>query len=82
MTDCLSDGDRATHIARFVGVVQKMVEESGDPTGFDAAKWTAAFLARPNHALGGQLPSECMRTEEGRAIIERLLLSMQSGTYL
>jgi len=82
MTDCFNEGDRATYIARLVGIVQKMVDESGDPTGFDAANWTAAFLARPNHALGGQLPSECLRTEEGRAIVERLLLSMQSGAYL
>ena len=82
MTDRLTESDRAAHIARLVGIVQRMVEESGDPTGFDAAHWTAAFLARPNHALGGHLPSECMRTERGRAIVERLLLSMQSGAYL
>lgn len=82
MTDRQPEGDRAGHIARLVGIVQKMVEESGDPTGFDAAHWTAAFLARPNHALGGQPPSEYMTTEEGRAIVERLVLSMQSGAYL
>jgi len=66
MIDRLTESDRAAHTARLVGIVQKMVEESGDATGFDVAHWTAAFLARPNHALGGQLPSECMGTEEGR----------------
>ena len=82
MTDRPTDSDRAAHIARLVGIVQKMVEESGDPTGFDAARWTAAFLARPNHALGGELPSGYMRRGEGRAIVERLVLTMQSGAYL
>jgi hypothetical protein len=76
------ESDSAADVARLVGIVQRMVEESGDPTGFDAMLWTTAFLARPNHALAGQLPSEYMKTEEGRAIVERLVLNMQSGAYL
>lgn len=82
MTDRLTESDRAANIVRLVGIVQRMVEESGDAAGFDAAHWTAAFLARPNHALGGQLPIECMRTQEGHAIVERLVLNMQCGAYL
>lgn len=82
MTDRLTENDRAANVARLVGIVQRMVEESGDPAGFDAAHWTATFLERPNHALGGQLPIEFMRTEQGHAVVERLVLNMQCGAYL
>lgn len=82
MNDRLTEGDHAANIARVIGIVQRMVKESGDPTGFDAARWTAAFLARPNHAMGGQQPLEYMQIQEGYAIVERLVLNMQCGAYL
>lgn len=82
MTDRLTESDRAANIVRLVGIVQRMIDESGDPAGFDAAHWTARFLARPNPALGWQLPIELMRTEQGYAVVEHLDLSMQCGVYL
>jgi hypothetical protein len=65
----------------LVTQVQTMVEESGDPEGFDAAGWTCAWLVEPNPALGGQLPAECMATGEGRARVSNLLAMAQSGAY-
>ena len=73
--------DRERAIGRLTSRVQTIVEESGNLEGFDAARWTAAFLLRPMRALGGKTPSEFMDTEEGQALIENLLLRMQSGAY-
>ncbi len=73
--------DRELAIGQLVRRVQTIVEESGNPVGFDAARWMAAFLLRANPALGGKAPNELLGTEEGQALIESLILRMQTGAY-
>jgi len=72
---------------RFVGLeslieqVQAMVEESGNPAGFDAAKWLGEWLEQPLPALGGRKPSEYLDTVTGQQYISSLIARMQSGAY-
>jgi putative toxin-antitoxin system antitoxin component (TIGR02293 family) len=72
---------------RFVGLeslidqVQAMVEESGDPKGFDAAKWLGEWIEQPLPALGGDKPSEYLDTVTGQQHISSLIARMQSGAY-
>ena len=68
-------------MARLVGQAQAMIEESGDPTGFNAAEWVAQWLARPVGALGGRRPGELMDTAEGQALVSNLLNRAVSGAY-
>jgi putative toxin-antitoxin system antitoxin component (TIGR02293 family) len=68
-------------IARLVGQVQTMVEESGNPEGFNAADWLATWLKTPLAALGNTPPSAIMDTSEGQAIVSNLLARVQSGAY-
>lgn len=75
------ESERALGVARLVGQVEKIVAESGRPAGFDAAKWTAQWLERPNNALGGQSPGEFLDTADGRALVAGLVGQMQSGAY-
>ena len=75
------ESERALGIARLVGQVQKVVAESGESKGFDAAQWAAAWLARPNQALDGKPPGEFMDTADGRALVSGLIAQMQSGAY-
>jgi putative toxin-antitoxin system antitoxin component (TIGR02293 family) len=75
------ESERALGIARLVGQVEKIVSESGDVVGFDAAKWTALWLERPNNALGGRSPGEFLDTADGRALVAGLVAQMQSGAY-
>jgi putative toxin-antitoxin system antitoxin component (TIGR02293 family) len=75
------DGERLLGVARLVGQVQTMVNESGDPQGFDAAAWVADWLVTPNAALGGQMPSELMDTHAGQGLVSQLLAQAQSGAY-
>lgn len=72
---------RAPHIARLVGLVEKIVTESGNPENFDAARWTARWLSRPSPALGGRRPAELMRTPDGQRVVESIVARMQSGAY-
>ncbi|MFT4439255.1 MbcA/ParS/Xre antitoxin family protein [Caballeronia sp. 15715] len=67
--------------ADLVHQVQKMVTESGEPEGFEAGQWLAAWMERSVPALGGRRPVEYMDTVEGRALISQLLAMMQSGAY-
>jgi putative toxin-antitoxin system antitoxin component (TIGR02293 family) len=75
------ESERVMGIARLVGQVDEIVRTSGDPEGFDAAKWVAAWLDRPQAALGGKRPAELMDTAEGRGIVSGLVAQMQSGAY-
>ena len=58
-----------------------MVEESGDPRGFNAAPWVARWLEEPLAALGGRKPRELMDTAEGQAVVSNMLARAQSGAY-
>jgi putative toxin-antitoxin system antitoxin component (TIGR02293 family) len=75
------DSSRVLGMARLVGQVQAIVEESGTPAGFDSAKWVAHWLEQPLPALGGRCPAEFMDTSEGQAIVAQLVARMQSGAY-
>lgn len=75
------ESERALGIARLVGQVEQIVAESGTAIGFDAARWTAAWLEAPNTALGGRPPGEFMDTADGRALVSGLVEQMQSGAY-
>jgi uncharacterized protein (DUF2384 family) len=68
-------------VSALVALVQRVVVESGDPAGFDAAAWTARWLSRPVPALGGRCPMDYLDTQEGRALLETLIMRMQSGAY-
>ena len=69
------------HVSALAAVVQHVVDESGDPAGFDALAWTTRWLAQPLPALGWACPIEHMSTPEGRALLESLIMRMQSGAY-
>lgn len=75
------ESERVLGIARLVGQVQAMVEESGDPAGFNAAQWVARWLEEPLAALGGRSPGQLMDTAEGQAIVSNVLARAQSGAY-
>ena len=76
-----SDSDLSTHTARLVGQVQQIVQESGNPEGFDAGRWVEQFLDTPHPALGGRRPADLMRTNEGSRMVSTLVAQMQSGAY-
>lgn len=69
------------HLAALAAVVQRIVTESGDPTGFDAVAWTERWIRESVPALGGASPSDYMDTAEGRELVKTLILQMQSGAY-
>lgn len=69
------------HVSALVALVQRVVDESGDPVGFDARAWTTRWLRRQMPALGGACPAEYMATPDGRALLETVIKRMQSGAY-
>lgn len=68
-------------MARLVGLVAKIVSESGNADDVEVARWTARWLDRPNPALGGRLPGELMDTADGRQMVASLITRMQSCAY-
>lgn len=61
--------------------VQRMVEESGNPDGFDVRPWLLNWLHSPTQALGGRCPADYLHTPEGVDLIARFLASAQTGAY-
>ena len=76
-----SEGERVLGVAKLVGQLQVMVEESGDPEEFDAAAWISRWLREPVPALGGQRPLDLLDTMEGQALVSGTLAKLQSGAY-
>lgn len=72
---------RVLGIARLIGQVQAMLDESGTPAGFDAGAWVGRWLGEPVPALGGRCPAELMDTAEGQMLVANLLARAQSGAY-
>lgn len=75
------ESERVLGVASLISKVQKMVEESGDPSNFDAARWVANWLSQPLPALGGATPASYMDTFEGQKLAAELLAMSQSGAY-
>ena len=59
--------------------VEAMVEDAGDPSGFDARAWLAHWLTEPLPALGNAKPIELMNTMEGQNLVSRTLAQAASG---
>ena len=76
-----AQSERVLELRRFIHRAEEIVEESGDPTGFDAAAWAGRWLDQPVPALGGRRPAEYMTTSDGQRLILNLLGRMQSGAY-
>ena len=75
------ESERVIGFAKLVGQVQAMVNESGDPAGFDAARWVAGWLSQPMPAIGGRSPGEYMDTAEGQQIVAGLLERTRGGAF-
>ena len=68
-------------VARLVAQVQRIVDESGDPEGFDATAWTSRWLDEPLPALNGVCPVDLLDTMEGQALVSNAIAQIQSGAY-
>jgi hypothetical protein len=66
---------------QLVQTVQTIVCESGEPEGFDAARWLDDWLLRPLPALGGRVPVDYLESDEGCQVVIQLLRQMQSGAF-
>lgn len=75
------ESERVLGVATLIDMVQTMVEQSGDPSGFDAARWVSAWLTKPLPALAGETPASYMDTFEGQKLVAELLSMTQSGAY-
>ncbi len=75
------ESERLLGVASLIDMVQTMVEQSGDPAGFDAARWVAGWLSMPLPALAGATPASYMDTFEGQKLVADLLAMTQSGAY-
>jgi putative toxin-antitoxin system antitoxin component (TIGR02293 family) len=76
-----SESERVIGIAKLVGQLEAVIQESGNPEGFDAAAWMSRWLNEPVPALGGARPIDLMDTMEGQALVSATLAQVQSGTY-
>ncbi|MBS0348172.1 MAG: DUF2384 domain-containing protein [Proteobacteria bacterium] len=73
--------ERVLGLERLIGQVAIMVGDSGDSTGFDAARWVGDWLEQPIPALGGAKPADYMGTTEGQELVSRLLVQTQAGVF-
>jgi putative toxin-antitoxin system antitoxin component (TIGR02293 family) len=75
------DSERVVGLAKLVGQLKAMIEESGDPIGFSATEWLSTWLREPLPSLGAAKPIDLLDTMEGQAIVSRTLAQIQSGAF-
>jgi putative toxin-antitoxin system antitoxin component (TIGR02293 family) len=75
------ESERVIGLARLVGQLQAIVQDSGAAHGFDAAAWMSRWLNEPLPALGGVRPIDLMDTMEGQGVVSTALAQVQSGAY-
>lgn len=75
------ESERVLGVETLIDIVQTMVEESGDPEGFDAPLSLGAWLSEPLPALAGATPASYLDTFEGQKLVADLLAMIQSGAY-
>jgi putative toxin-antitoxin system antitoxin component (TIGR02293 family) len=75
------ESERVIGLARLVGQLEAIVQESGNAQGFDATAWMSRWLNEPLAALGGVRPIDLMDTMEGQGVVSNALAQMQSGAY-
>ena len=76
-----NESERVLGIVSLIGLVQTMVEQSGEPAGFDAALWLTVWLTRPLPAFGGATPASYLDTFVGQRVVAETLAMSQSGAY-
>lgn len=77
----VDSSDRVVGFAKLIGQVETIIQESGNPEGFDAALWLKGWISRPLAALGNRRPEEFMDTSDGREMISQILARGQTGAY-
>ena len=73
--------ERVIGLERLIGQIVSMVEDSGDPKGFDAAGWIGKWLELPVPAFGGAKPADFMDTMTGQTLVSSLLVKVQAGVF-
>ena len=77
----VEESERVVGLAKLVGQLEAMVEESGAGEDFDAPTWLSRWLREPLPALNGAKPIDFLDTMEGQALVSRALAQIQSGAY-
>ncbi|MDQ2801462.1 MAG: DUF2384 domain-containing protein [Pseudomonadota bacterium] len=75
------ESERIIGFAKLVGQLEAMIQDSGDPTNFDARAWMARWLTEPLPAFGGARPADLVDTMEGQGLVSAALAKVQSGAY-
>lgn len=76
-----AQAERVTGLEQLIGQVAAMVADSGDPQGFETARWVGEWLEQPVSALRGATPADFMDTVAGRSLVSMLLERSQAGVF-
>ena len=75
------ESERVVGFAKLVGQLEAMIQDSGDPSDFDARAWMSRWLNEPLPAFGGTRPADLVDTMEGQGLVSAALAKIQSGAY-
>jgi hypothetical protein len=72
---CLSttEGELVLGIAKLIGQLQVMVEEYGDPEGFNPATWLISWVQAPLPAIRDEKPAKYLRSINGQQFLSTMM---------
>ena len=68
-------------IATLTALIQSLVDESGEPLGFDARAWLDQWLLELAPTFGHRRPLDVLSGPGGLDLVRSHLLRAQSGAY-
>ena len=68
-------------ITSLTALVQRMVNEAGEPTGFDARSWLDHWLIGTVPALGDRRPIDVLKEPGGLEVLRTLLLRARYSAF-
>lgn len=77
----IAETERLLGLAGLIHLAGDVVQRTGGPKDFDAAKWFSDWIERVNPALGSVPPADLLDTHRGQHLVETLIRRMESGAY-
>lgn len=76
-----AETERLLGLAGLIHLAGEVVQHTGGPADFDAAKWFSDWIEQVNPALGSVPPADLLDTHHGQHVVETLIRQMASGAY-
>lgn len=75
----IDQSERVLRLKSLIGLAQKLVNQFGNPSGFNTPQWVGEWIETPIPALANAKPADYLDTGEGVKLVESTLMRTVTG---